>query len=176
MWARKLTSLSEAFEGRPESIALARAEIDGMITAGAGVFMHERLGQLADACRQMGKSRDAMDALHLAFDLVARNQECFWEAELHRVLSELKWEEGRASEAEVCAQRALHVARRQNARSLELRAATTCARIMQSHGRRSEALDLLRPIYDWFTEGRDTKDHIEARQLLDELEGRRATH
>jgi hypothetical protein len=47
---------------------------------------------------------------------------------------------------------------------------------MHSQGRRGEALELLRPIYDWFTEGRDTKDHIEARQLLAELESRRATH
>jgi predicted ATPase len=61
-------------------------------------------------------------------------------------------------------------AREQQAKSWELRTAMSYARLMQSQGRRAEAVDLLRPIYDWFTEGRDTRDHIEARALLEDLE------
>jgi hypothetical protein len=73
--------------------------------------------------------------------------------------------------AEALLEVAISVAREQSARSWELRAATDLARLMVITGRRSEALRELRPIYDWFTEGRDTKDHIEARQLLQELGG-----
>ena len=67
-------------------------------------------------------------------------------------------------------------AREQQSKSWELRAATSYARLKRSLGHNDEAVALLRPIYDWFTEGRDTKDHIEARQLLDELEGPHGTH
>jgi predicted ATPase len=71
--------------------------------------------------------------------------------------------------AEACFQQALDVARRQQARSLELRAAMSLSRLWQRHGKRDEARDLLVPLYGWFTEGFDTVDLQEARALLDEL-------
>jgi predicted ATPase len=74
-------------------------------------------------------------------------------------------------EAEVCFQRALDVARRQEAKSLELRAAMSLSRLWQQQGRRVEARDLLAPIYGWFTEGFDTADLQEAKALLEALEG-----
>ncbi len=70
---------------------------------------------------------------------------------------------------EACFQTALDIARRQQAKSLELRAATSLARLWQSQGKRQEAYDLLAPVYGWFTEGFDTADLKEARALLDEL-------
>ena len=73
------------------------------------------------------------------------------------------------SEAEACFQRALDVARRQEAKSLELRAAISLARLWQQQGKRAAARDLLGPIYGWFTEGFDTADLREARVLLDTL-------
>ena len=73
------------------------------------------------------------------------------------------------AEAETWLQRALDVARRQEAKSLELRAATSLARLWQQQGKRREAHDLLAPIYGWFTEGFDTADLQEARALLDIL-------
>jgi predicted ATPase len=73
------------------------------------------------------------------------------------------------AEAEAWLQRALDVARRQEAKSLELRAATSLARLWQQQGKRPEAYDLLVPIYRWFTEGFDTADLQEARALLDAL-------
>ena len=75
------------------------------------------------------------------------------------------------AEAETWLQRALDVARRQEAKSLELRAAMSLARLWQQQGRCAEARDLLAPIYGWFTEGFDTADLQEAKTLLEELGG-----
>jgi predicted ATPase len=74
-----------------------------------------------------------------------------------------------APEAETCFQQALTVARRQQAKSLELRAAMSLARLWQHQGKRAAAHELLAPVYGWFTEGFDTADLREARALLDEL-------
>jgi predicted ATPase len=73
--------------------------------------------------------------------------------------------------AEACFQQALAVARQQQTKSLELRAAASLARLLQQQGKRAEARALLTPIYGWFTEGFDTPDLQEARALLDELAG-----
>jgi predicted ATPase len=72
-------------------------------------------------------------------------------------------------EAEACFQQALEIARRQQAKSLELRAATSLSRLWQQQGKRAEARELLAPVYGWFTEGFDTADLQEAKALLDEL-------
>jgi predicted ATPase len=76
---------------------------------------------------------------------------------------------GTASEAETAIQQGLDVARRQNAKSWELRAATSLARLWSDQGRRTEARNLLAPVHGWFTEGFDTHDLVTARALLDEL-------
>ncbi len=74
-----------------------------------------------------------------------------------------------ASQAESCFHQALSIARAQQAKSLELRAATSLARLWQSQDKRQDACDLLAPVYGWFTEGFDTADLQEAKGLLDEL-------
>ncbi len=74
-----------------------------------------------------------------------------------------------ASQAETCLQQALAIARHQEAKSWELRAATSLARLWQSQDKRQEAYDLLAPVYEWFTEGFDTADLQEAKGLLGEL-------
>jgi predicted ATPase len=76
---------------------------------------------------------------------------------------------GTVSEAETAMQQAIDVARRQNAKSCELHGAMSLARLRRQQGRRSEARDLLAPVYGWFTEGFDTADLKEAKALLDEL-------
>jgi predicted ATPase len=76
---------------------------------------------------------------------------------------------GSADEAAALYHRALAIAREQGARSYELRAATSLARLLRDQGKRAEARDLLAPVYGWFTEGFDTRDLIEAKALLDEL-------
>src|SRR5207245_4025813 len=95
----------------------------------------------------------------------------FYEAELYRLKGELLLQHatGGSDEAETCFQQALDVARRQEAKSLELRAATSLARLWQQQGQRQEAHDLLAPVYHWFTEGFDTADLKDAQALLDAL-------
>ncbi len=96
---------------------------------------------------------------------------CYWEAELHRLKGEmvLALTGDKHSEAEDCFRKAIEVARRQNARSLELRAAMSLARLWRKQGKSSAARELLAPVYDWFTEGFDTVDLREAKTLLEEL-------
>jgi predicted ATPase len=97
--------------------------------------------------------------------------ECCYEAELHRLKGELRLQQSSDNhpEAESCFHHALDIARTQQAKSLELRAATSLARLWQQQGKRQEAHDLLAPVYGWFTEGFDTADLQEAKALLDAL-------
>jgi len=96
-----------------------------------------------------------------------------YEAELHRLKGELllSLSSDNHAEAEGCFHQALTVARQQQAKSLELRAATSLSRLWQQQGKRDEARELLAPVYGWFTEGFDTADLQEARMLLEELAG-----
>jgi predicted ATPase len=94
-----------------------------------------------------------------------------YEAELHRLKGVLllSLSPNHRTEAEACFQQALDIARHQQAKSLELRAATSLARLWQSQGKRQDACELLEPVYGWFTEGFDTADLQDAKVLLDEL-------
>jgi predicted ATPase len=89
--------------------------------------------------------------------------------ELQRLKGESLIQQGGPVEAERCIRRALELAREQEAKSLELRAATSLARLLRDQGRRDEARGILQPIYDWFTEGFDTADLKEANALLQDL-------
>ena len=92
-----------------------------------------------------------------------------WGAELHRLEGIALLGLNRLEEAEIAFQEALRVARRQQAKSYELRAAASLARLGGEQGRRAQARDLLAPAYGWFTEGSDTSDLKDAKALLDEL-------
>jgi predicted ATPase len=102
---------------------------------------------------------------------VEQHDERWWEAEVSRLRGVvlLRQPGTPPAEAEACFQRALDVARRQEAKSLELRAAMSLARLWHHQGKRDEARGLLAPIYGWFTEGFDTADLQEAKALLEEL-------
>jgi predicted ATPase len=104
-----------------------------------------------------------------AIDIAAATGEGHDEAELQRLRGLVLAETGDTTEAASWFQRAIDVARSQQAKSLELRAATSLARLWSDQGRRAEAHDLLAPIYGWFTEGFDTADLKDAKALLDEL-------
>ena len=97
--------------------------------------------------------------------------ECWAKADLYRLKGVLLLERANPDtpRAEACFRQALDIARHQQAKSWELRAATSLARLWQSQGKRQEAYDLLAPVYGWFTEGFDTADLQEAKDLLDEL-------
>jgi predicted ATPase len=81
----------------------------------------------------------------------------------------LKQDDSNAAEARICFQRAIEIARKQSAKSWELRATTSLARLLNEQGRRDEARTMLAEIYGWFTEGFDTADLKDAKALLDEL-------
>jgi predicted ATPase len=118
-----------------------------------------------------GQPEAGLAVLTEALELVAKTGECFWEAELHRLHGALLLQHAMPDvpQAETCFHQALAVARQQQARSLELRAATSLARLWQQQGKRDVARELLAPIYWWFTEGFDTADLREACALLQEL-------
>ena len=100
-----------------------------------------------------------------------QHEERWWEAEVHRLRGGLLLRQTGTSqaEAEACFQQALDVARRQEAKSLELRAAMSLSRLWQQQGKQAEARALLAPVYGWFTEGFDTADLQEAKALLEAL-------
>jgi predicted ATPase len=120
-------------------------------------------------------------ALDEALTVMEQTGERYYEAELHRQRGELRRRREAQSpsaqgsreqhDAEACFQQALAVARRQQAKSLELRAAMSLSRLWQQQGKRSEARALLAPVYGWFTEGFDTADLQDAKVLLEELGG-----
>jgi predicted ATPase len=115
--------------------------------------------------------REALDIVETALAIGAQTGQRFFDAELRRLKGELlhSTEPQRAPEAEALFRRALDVARAQEAKSFELHAATSFARLWQHQGNRAEARALLAPVYAWFTEGFDTGDLVEAKALLDEL-------
>ena len=138
------------------------------------------LALLAEASAQVGQTAVGLEAVTEALATVAESAVRWWEAELHRLKGELllqsavKNQESTiftpdATEVEASFQQALALARRQEAKSLELRAAMSLSRLWQQQGKRVEAYALLAPIYGWFTEGFDTADLREAQALLEVL-------
>ena len=125
---------------------------------------------LAEAYGGMGQAEEGLALVAEALAVINNTEERFWEAELYRLKGELLLHAAdHEAEAEACFQQALAVARRQQAKSWELRAAISLARLWQRQGKHAAAHELLAPIYGWFTEGFDTPDLQEARALLDEL-------
>jgi class 3 adenylate cyclase/predicted ATPase len=126
---------------------------------------------LADVAAHVGHTEDGLQALAEDYTLVEQQEERYWEAEVSRLRGVLLLRQPGAppAEAETWLQRALDVARRQEAKSLELRAAMSLGRLWQQQGKQAEARELLAPIYGWFTEGFDTADLQEAKALLEAL-------
>jgi predicted ATPase len=126
---------------------------------------------MANISGRLGRPEEGINALDKAFALVGETKERWWEAELHRSRGQLLLlaQDAKAAEAEQSFRKAIQVAQSQQAKSLELRAATSLSRLWQSEGKRQEAHDLLAPVYDWFTEGFDTADLKDAKALLSEL-------
>jgi predicted ATPase len=134
---------------------------------------------LAEAYRKVGRVEDGLAVVAEGLATAHRNDERWYEAELYRLQGELllKSEDNHSrsifgnlqSEAEECFQKAINIAHHRNAKSLELRAAVSLARMWQQQGKQQEAHKMLFEIYHWFTEGFDTKDLQEAKALLEEL-------
>jgi predicted ATPase len=126
---------------------------------------------LAICCEGAGEVDEALQLLDRELEVVNSTGERVFEAELHWLKGEwlLAHRSARSAEAEDCYQRALAVARKQQAKFWELRTSTSLARLWRDQGKRTEARDLLASIYGWFTEGLDTPVLKEAKALLDEL-------
>jgi predicted ATPase len=140
-------------------------------STGATLFMPQHLTNLARARSELGQFGDAWRFIGEAIEAIEKTKERWWEAEVNRLAGEiaLKSLEPDAAKAEAYFERALAVARKQQAKSLELRAAMSMARLWRDQGKVQQARELLAPVYGWFTEGFDTRDLKEAKALLDEL-------
>jgi predicted ATPase len=135
------------------------------------------LGLLAEAHGRIGQVEEGLTLLAESLSLVEATQDHFWEAELYRLRGELLRRQATnnsglstaLSEAETCFRQALELARCQQAKSWELRAATSLSGLWQQQGRQAEVHQLLAPVYGWFSEGFDTPDLQAAQALLDAL-------
>jgi predicted ATPase len=159
-------------QGQGEAgMAQVRRGVAGWRATGAALAVPFFCTMLADVADHLGHPEDGLQALAEAHTLMEQHEERWWEAEVCRLRGVLllKRTGTPQAEAETWLQRALDVARRQAARSLELRAAMNLARLWQQQGKQDEARALLAPIYKWFTEGFDTADLQEAEILLEEL-------
>jgi predicted ATPase len=154
-----------------ESIAQLREGLVAYRATGADLESSHWLALLAEAYREIGQPEQGLRVIAEALDHVARTGIVYYEAELHRLEAELglRLDTPDEQRAETSFRRALEIARRQQAKSWELRAATSLARLWGERGQRAEARDLLAPVYGWFTEGFDTADLKDAKALLDRL-------
>jgi predicted ATPase len=147
--------------------------------ATGGLFQRTYLlAKFAEALNAEGLPEEGLEALQEAAKLAETSSEFYYEAEIHRLRGELLLAASPkdAAEAEACYQQALEVARRQEAKSLELRAAASLARLWWQQGRQKDAHELLAPIYGWFSEGFDTADLKGAKELLSELSAELQDH
>jgi len=135
----------------------------------AGAWRPHNIALLATACEIAAQIDEALTLLDDALQIVERTGERWFAAELNRHKGQLLLRQGHSEAAEQLYYKALSVAEEQEAKLWELRAAVSLARLHRDQGRRTEARDLLTPVYGWFTEGFGTPDLKEAKALLDDL-------
>jgi predicted ATPase len=154
-----------------EGVTLMRQGLTDASATGNRLAPSHFLPVLAEACGVLGQVDTGVSMVTEALGLVEQTGVRWYEAETYRIKGTLLLHQvvPDAPQAEACFQQALDMARHQEAKAWELRAATSLARLWQSQGKRDEALELLEPVYDWFTEGFGTVDLQEAKSLLDEL-------
>jgi predicted ATPase len=152
-----------------EGIAQIRQGLAAWQAMGARMHLSHYLGMLAEAHMKAGQVEQGLSVLAEALAFVEKTDERYFEAEIHRLKGELLLMQGDEPEAEAEYHLAVEVARRQRAKSWELRATTSVSRLWQKQGKREEARRILAEAYGWFTEGFDTPDLEEAKALLEEL-------
>jgi predicted ATPase len=171
-----------AQQGQEAGIAQLRQGLAAARATGARHFETHALTLLAEAYHTMGEPEAGLRVLAEALALVEKTGECFWEAEIYRLMGELLLTlegaglsgsviEGiqNAESPEGCFLKAIEIARRQEGKSLELRATVSLGRLWQQQGKKNQAHHMLADIYGWFTEGFDTIDLQQAKALLQEL-------
>jgi predicted ATPase len=153
-----------------EAVQTITSVIPVFRSTGATLHVPASLSYLTRAYAELGQFDDAWRCIGEAMTAVETTKETWSEAEVHRTAGEIALLSSRpdGAKAQAYFERALTVARTQKARSYELRAATSLARLWRDQGKRAEAHSLLAPVYGWFTEGFDTPDLKEAKALLEE--------
>ena len=156
---------------RERDLAKMREALADWRAPGTRFFLPYFLAVVAEVCCELGSMGEAVELVTEALDLVDRTGECWYEAELHRLSGDLALlrESTSASAAERSFRIAIEIARKQEAKSLELRATISLARLLARKGMRDDARAMLAEIYGWFSEGFDTADLKDAKALLDEL-------
>jgi predicted ATPase len=154
-----------------DAVQIIASGISEMRSAGGTVYAPLFLSYAARAYADIGQFDHAWRCADEAIDAVQTTKEKVWEADIRRIAGEiaLKSPEPDAAKAQAYFEHALAVARQQQAKSWELRAATSLARLWRDQGKPQRARELLAPVYGWFTEGFNTRDLQEAKALLDKL-------
>jgi predicted ATPase len=176
LWAAKATiyrGWALAMDNNKEGALELEKGIAAWRATGAGATLSYYHTIKADALDFLGKAEEALQEVDMARAELEKTAERWWEAEIYRLRGILLLRHSMAphAEAEAWLRRALDVARRQQAKSLELRAATSLACLWRDQGKHAEARDLLAPVHGWFSEGYDTLDLKEAKTLLEHLSG-----
>jgi DNA-binding winged helix-turn-helix (wHTH) protein/tetratricopeptide (TPR) repeat protein len=162
-WA--IAQLGEVEEG----IQISRTGLQTQLSIGAQIGRTQALAVLGETLWRAGRRQEAFEAVEEGLAISKQNGNAYFDAELWRLKGELVKMRDIMTEAESCFQKAVEIAQHQAAKSLELRACTSLARLWQTQSKRTEARQLLSEIHAWFTEGFDTADLKEAGSLLNEL-------
>jgi predicted ATPase len=154
-----------------DAVEMITSGLTAYRSLGANIFTPGYLSSFARACADLGRFDDAWRCIDEAIAAIETTKEKWSEAEINRTAGEIARKSPKldAAKAEAYFEHALAVARQQQAKSWELRASMSLARLWRSQGKRQQARELLAPVYGWFTEGFDTRDLKEANALLDEL-------
>jgi len=152
-----------------EGVAQAKEGMTGMYSENLWIYFTGTLSSLAEMQSEAGQLKEGMANLNEAFALVKKTDERYWESELYRLKGEILYRQGEYDYAENNFKKAIEITRRQGAKSLELRAMMSLCRLWEKQGKKEEARQGLTDIYNWFTEGFDTPDLIEARKMMQEI-------
>jgi predicted ATPase len=157
-----------------EAVRTIKAGVEFLRSTETTMWMPLFLSHLAKANAGIGQFDEASTKIGEAMTAVRTTEENWYEAEINRVAGEIALQgmEPDATKAEACFATALEIARKQKAKSWELRAATSMARLLSAEGRPQAAREILAPVYGWFTQGLDTSDLKQAKILLEELAAR----
>ena len=139
--------------------------------AGSEYISDRCLAFVASALGRMGRFDEALRTVKESFPFIERSGQRYYEAEMHRLKGELllAQDSSNAAHTQLSFRTAIEIARKQHAKSWELRATTSLARLLRETNRRDEARTMLAEIYNWFTEGFETADLKDAKALLQEL-------
>ena len=170
-WSSILLNFAQAWQQPSSDNLLHLSEaIRALTDTGARIRLPYYFSLLARGCQRAGQFDEGLAAIDQGLTESLQNNEHWWDAELHRLHGELMSLQGTSvDEVEQVFHRSIEIARSQSAKSLELRAATSLARLWQANSRSAEAKQLLVPLYEWFTEGFDTPDLQTARALIAQL-------